>query len=75
MGSWKINNSKSIERGLEDDRKKGKIKILEVKVWKYDENSLRRKSSSKIAEGLGLEKDLDEINQDIYYDKEFETAL
>lgn len=78
FGRWGVGKSTIVnllKERLEDDRKKGKIKILEVKVWKYDENSLRRKFIVKIAEGLGLEKDLDEINQDIYSDKEFETAL
>lgn len=78
FGRWGVGKSTIVnllKERLENDRKKGSIKILEVKVWKYDENSLRRKFIVKIAEGLGLEKDLDEINQDIYYDKEFETAL
>jgi len=78
FGRWGVGKSTIVnllKERLEDDRKKGKIKILEVKVWKYDENSLRRKFIVKIAEGLDLEKDLDEINQNIYYDKEFETAL
>lgn len=78
FGRWGVGKSTIVnllKERLEVDRKKGHIKIIEVKVWKYDEISLKRKFIVKIAEGLGLEKDLDEINRDIYYDKEFETAL
>ncbi len=61
---------------LENDIKKKKIKFIEVKVWKYDEKiSLTRKFIVNIAEGLGLSDDLNDLNKEIYYDREFETAL
>lgn len=78
FGRWGVGKSTIVnflKERLEEVHKSRKTKIIEVKVWKYDENSLRRKFILKIAEGLGLENDLDEINRDIYYEKKFETAL
>lgn len=72
-GKWGVGKSTIIN--LLRERLGNKVKFLEVKVWKYDEFSLRRKFIVNIAEGLGLGKKLDAINQEMYSDQEFETAL
>ncbi len=78
FGKWGVGKSSIVnlvKEKLRTDIEKSKIKFIEVRVWKYNENSLRRKFIVKIAEGLGLVDDLDIINKDIYSDREFETAL
>jgi predicted KAP-like P-loop ATPase len=76
FGKWGVGKSTIVnllKEKLKNDIKKGRIKFLELKVWKYDENSLRRKFIVKIAEDLGLP--IDNIYHDIYYDREYENAL
>src|SRR4030042_3653703 len=76
FGKWGVGKSTIVNllrEKLKDDIKKNKIKFLEIRVWKYDKNTLRRKFIVKIAEGLGLS--IDDIYHDVYYDKEYENAL
>jgi hypothetical protein len=79
FGKWGVGKSTIVnllKEKFETDIKRKKIKFIEVKVWKYDEKiSLTRKFIVKIAEDLGLSDDLNELNKEIYYDQEFETAL
>lgn len=78
FGKWGVGKSTIVnllKERLKTDIDKKKIKFLEIRVWKYDENSLRRKFIVNIAEGLGLSDDLNDLNKEIYYDREFETAL
>jgi hypothetical protein len=76
FGKWGVGKSTIVnllKERLKGDIAKNKIKFLEIRVWKYDEDSLRRKFIVKIAEGLGLP--IDDIYHDVYYDKEYESAL
>jgi len=76
FGKWGVGKSTIVNllrERLKGEIDKNKIKFLEIRVWKYDEDSLRRKFIVKIAEGLGLP--IDDIYHDIYSDREFETAL
>ncbi|NLT51327.1 MAG: hypothetical protein GXX85_10455 [Ignavibacteria bacterium] len=76
FGKWGVGKSTIVnllKERLKDDIKKEKIKFLEIRVWKYDQNSLRRKFIVKIAEGLGLP--LDSIYSDVYHDKEHDNAI
>jgi hypothetical protein len=76
FGKWGVGKSTIVnllKERLKDEIKKNKIKFLEIRVWKYDKNTLRRKFIVKIAEGLGLP--IDTIYQEIYCDKEYENAL
>lgn len=76
FGKWGVGKSTIVnllKERLKGDIAKNKIKFLEIRVWKYEENSLRRKFIVKIAEGLGLP--IDDIYHDVYYDKEYENTL
>jgi hypothetical protein len=76
FGKWGVGKSTIVnllKEKLKNEIRKNKIKFLEIRVWKYDENTLRRKFIVKIAEGLGLP--IDTVYQEIYYDKEYENAL
>lgn len=79
FGKWGVGKSSIVnllKDKLNNDIKRKKITFIEVKVWKYDEKiSLTRKFIVNIAEGLGLSDDLNDLNKEIYYDREFETAL
>jgi hypothetical protein len=76
FGKWGVGKSSIInllKEKLKSEKKK--FKFIDINVWKYNEMSLQRKFIFKIAEGLNLSRDLEEINKEIYADREYETAL
>ena len=75
-GKWGVGKSTIVnllKERLKNDKKKKKIKFVEIKVWKYEKVSLRRKFIVKIASELNIP--LDDIHQEMYADREFDTVL
>lgn len=75
-GKWGVGKSTIVNLLLERLRNganANNFKFIEIKVWKYDKKSLKRKFILRIAEELKL--DLDDLHSKIYYDQETETAL
>lgn len=76
FGKWGVGKSTIVnllKERLKKDISQNRIKFLEIKVWKYDKNSLRRKFISGIAQGLGLP--INDIWHDMYSSKEIVHGL
>ncbi|MBK8809168.1 MAG: hypothetical protein IPN69_00325 [Acidobacteria bacterium] len=72
-GKWGVGKSTIVN--LLRQRLGSKVKFIEIKVWKFDENSLRRKFIISIANELGFTNQLSAIADEMYSDRETETAL
>ncbi len=76
FGKWGVGKSSIVNllrERLEKDIKRKSFHFIEMKVWKYDQNSLKRKFILTIAQQLKIP--IDDLYRKIYHDQEFDTAL